>query len=306
MKVCLAFFVCGLLIALSDSAEAQHVDPSCANCNKVARALGFLTPRSDVDAVVSHMPDSEKAAYVSRQARAQLLCEMIEEHMLAEEARRRGIADQLPVKREVDRILANALMRRVLREVDRRPITDAQIERYYGEHPTDFIRPARVRLAMIVTESERDARSVQQRASRLNERRFGKLAKKVSMDDYTRIRGGKTPWIYQDAETDHDLQLVQAAFEMKTSGKLSPLRMVKGDDEKYYVFRLLVREEAQEIPISQVKSSIQSRIRYERREATKLRYLQNLARSYTASKNPLAETHKNDKVSSPSGRPRQE
>lgn len=217
--------------------------------------------------------------------------------MLADEARRRGLADKVVVRRQVDRLLAGVLLRQVLVNVDSRPVSDSQIAHYYNTHPSDFIRPARVRVAMIVTDSQRQADRIYQQALRMSERGFGKLAKKLSLDDYTRIRGGKTPWLYEDSEGDNDAELVKAVFRLApaASGR-NPLRIVKGEDQRFYVLRLVERQEAEEVPIERVQSSIRSRIRHERREAAKLKFLQDLARRTLSREAPLAAERNRDKV----------
>ncbi|MCB9709383.1 MAG: peptidyl-prolyl cis-trans isomerase [Myxococcales bacterium] len=280
--------------------EAPGLEPDCAI---PTRRLDAALDLVELKKMAAHMQSRDKLQYAMRQRRASLLCELIEERLLADEARRRGLADVLMVRRALDRVLAYELMERVMPQAGRHPIPDVEIEQYYREHTEAFVRPERASLALIMTDSLEKAHSLKQQAMRLRARGFAKFVRKVSLDDYTRIRAGRTPWFYRGTLNNYDPAVAEAAFTLPIGGKSGPLHIVPGADERFYLIRVLAREEPEPIPLSRVKSSIRSRIQYERREKLKRRFLQNLAVRYWDGRPPLAGAINRDKVNANGGTP---
>ncbi|MFN3966678.1 MAG: peptidylprolyl isomerase, partial [Endomicrobiia bacterium] len=67
-------------------------------------------------------------------------------------------------------------------------ITDVEIEKYYNEHKNDYQKPTEVRLSHILVGTEEEAKNVIKKLEKGDN--FEELAKTISIDPVTNVRGG--------------------------------------------------------------------------------------------------------------------
>lgn len=117
-----------------------------------------------------------------------VLNELIDQRLLAQEARRQGLRDTPQARRRIaiaeERILGNVLLETIIADA----VTDERVQRVFEEQ-SDLVRPAtevRARHILVATREEADelARLLDEGAD------FAELAVRYSLDTATRLEGG--------------------------------------------------------------------------------------------------------------------
>jgi parvulin-like peptidyl-prolyl isomerase len=134
-------------------------------------------------ATLQRMDPFERLRYQSPDRRKQLLDELIDLELLAEEARRRGLDKQPETQERVRQMLRDELLSEVRASVPAPgDISEADARRYYDEHRDDFREPERRRVAHIALTSEAEAKAVLEKALSVSATEWGKLVEAKSKD----------------------------------------------------------------------------------------------------------------------------
>jgi peptidyl-prolyl cis-trans isomerase C len=134
-------------------------------------------------ATLQRMDPFERLRYQSPDRRKQLLDELIDLELLAEEARRRGLDKQPETQERVRQMLRDELLSEVRASVPTPgEISEADARRYYDEHRDDFREPERRRVAHIALASEAEAKTVLEKALGVSAAEWGKLVEAKSND----------------------------------------------------------------------------------------------------------------------------
>jgi peptidyl-prolyl cis-trans isomerase C len=137
----------------------------------------------DYAETLERMDPFERLRYQSPDRRKQLLNEIIQVELLAEEAKRRGL-DKLPETQErVRQMLRDELLRDVRQSVaGPGDIPEAEVRAYFDSHHDEFKEPERRRVAHLLLGSEAQAKAALQKAREASAADWGKLVTQVSLD----------------------------------------------------------------------------------------------------------------------------
>lgn len=147
-------------------------------------------------------PNAYRQYAASPEGRRQFLNLMVREKVLLEEAKKQGIHKDPSYKKALGRYQDEAAQRyrdyqdtlmveSVLRKLRSGPLaaSDTDVEKYYNAHRAEYERPLEMTAAHILVTTEAEAQQV---LSRLEAKEsFEKIAKAVSKDPATAVRGGK-------------------------------------------------------------------------------------------------------------------
>src|SRR5882724_6556675 len=172
--------------ATAPSASAS-VQPAGLTPELAARVLAKVGDHEitlgEYAATLERMDPFERLRYQSPDRRKQLLDELVDMELLAEEARRRGLDKQPETQERVRQMLRDELLTRVRAAVpSQNDIPDADARRYYDEHRDDFREPERRRVAHIAVGSEAEAKAVLDKALTASPGDWGKLVAEKSRD----------------------------------------------------------------------------------------------------------------------------
>jgi hypothetical protein len=171
--------------------SSPSVQPAGLTPELAARVLAKVGDREitlgDYAATLDRMDPFERLRYQSADRRKQLLDELIDLQLLADEAKRRGL-DQLPETQERVRQMLRDELQAQLRKSVPQPsdIPDAEAHRYYDEHRDDFREPERRRVAHIQLGSEAEAKALLEKAAGASPAEWGKLVGEKSRDARTK------------------------------------------------------------------------------------------------------------------------
>lgn len=170
------------LPSASASARPSGITPELA-----ARVLAKVGSRQitlgDFAATLERMDPFERLRYQSADRRKQLLNELIDLELLAEEAKRRGLDKQPETQERTRQMLRDELLAQV-RGSGGSPsdVSVADAHQYYEQHRDDFREPERRRVAHIALATEAEAKAVLEKALNATPAEWGKLVAEKSSD----------------------------------------------------------------------------------------------------------------------------
>jgi hypothetical protein len=144
-------------------------------------------------ATLERMDPFERLRYQSADRRKQLLNELIDLELLAEEAKRRGLDKAPETQERIRQMLRDELLAQVRSSAPTpKDISEAEARKYYDDHRDDFREPERRRVAHIALATEVEAKAVLEKALTATPAEWGKLVAEKSRDAKTKP-GASTP-----------------------------------------------------------------------------------------------------------------
>jgi peptidyl-prolyl cis-trans isomerase C len=230
----------------------------------------------DFAAALERLDDIDRLRFQTPEKRKELLGQMIDLELLAEEARRRGLDKDPSVELGVRQILRDAMLAKA-REgmVGPAEIPASEVSAYYEAHRKDFEEPERRRVAAIVLADAAIADEVAAKAAKLESAaKWGELYFEKSVDA-PKVRDPQAP-----LDLAGDLGLVgngedprarnervpaevqRAAFAIEKVGEVHPKAVRAGD--RFYVVRLTGMAKGHVRSLSEAERAIRVAILQER------------------------------------------
>ncbi len=255
-------FIVGTLVTMLFGACQKEASP--AHGSPVLARIGadVITAR-DMEARLASFSRSRNFmdTFAKPEKKKELLKTMIDAELLYQEARRKGYDQDPAVKREaVSRMLQNEVDAQVKPE----SISDAEIEKYYNEHASQFSRPDQVRVTQIVVKDQKKAAKVVNEAKALpkgNLEALRALVNKHSEDEASKAKGGDIGFV--DSKTSSiPKPLLDAALAAKeTFTVLEPIKT----DAGYAVAIVTQKLPGFSRSVQEAKPSIQSSLLFDMR-----------------------------------------
>lgn len=206
-----------------------------------------------------------------------VLNDLVDLHVLAAHARRRGLDREPEVEDAITRLLAD----RFLAEIDRtgtvlRPVADHDIRAFYEAHHADYRVPERARGSIlflrIPPNAERGrieairekARDLRRQASREDAPpdTFARLVTENSNEPTSRARHGDIGWLLRNAVTFQvEAAVITALFEIKHVGSIGPIVETPNG---FYLVQLTDRADEAVRPLAEIESTIRQQIAADR------------------------------------------
>jgi parvulin-like peptidyl-prolyl isomerase len=245
-----------LSIAACDDKAVQDVKPPPAGLTRqqaaavLARVGEKTITVGDFAAALERLDDIDRLRFQTPEKRRELLHQMIDLELLAEEARRRGLDKEPMVQVGVRQVLRDAMLAKA-REGLMAPaeIPAAEVAAYYEAHKREFEEPERRRVAAILLGDAATADDVLAKAGKLESAaKWGELYHDKSLDapkvrdpqapldlagDLGLVGAGDDPRARNDRVPP---EVRAAAFELEKVGDVYPKAVRSGD--RYYVVRL--------------------------------------------------------------------
>ena len=200
------------------------------------------------------------ARYSSIEKKKELLDSLIRYHVLALEARKRGYEHDPEVVRVTkDKMVKLFTQQEILDKVKASDISDAEVEKFYKDHASDYVRPELVRASQIVVKAQPKATKALAEAKALPKtdmKAFRDLVAKYSEDADSRQRGGDLMQFDQKS-TLYPPAVVAATFALKEPGDLSDL---VSTPQGFAILKLTERRPALSRSLDESKTEIQRRL----------------------------------------------
>lgn len=293
---------CLLLLALAcekkpsgTSAPSATASPAGITPELAARVLAKVGDREitlgEYAATLERMDPFERLRYQSADRRKQLLDELIDLELLAEEARRRGLDKQPETQERVRQMLRDELLSQV-RGSTPPPgdISEADARRYYDQHRDDFREPERRRVAHIALGSEAEAKAVLEKAREAGPAEWGKLVAEKSRDAGSKPSVGLPPELAGDlgivgppghprGENPNVPEPLRAAvFEIAKLGGVLPRPIAAAG--AFHILRLTGKTDARDRSFADAERAIRVAITQERLRARETELQAELEKKY--------------------------
>ncbi len=225
----------------------------------------FITV-SDVQTRIDKQAPFVRARYADPAKRQQFVDELVQNEALAAEAARRGYDKDRDVQRAVKQQMVAELVRKDFdAKLKVEDVPDADVEKYYNEHPADFHQKDAVGVYAVFVKNKGKADHVYAEAQALpkgstnldeQQERFREMVTKNSDVRQSKSLAGDLLFFYGDS-TVVPKPIVEAAFKLKTVGDLVP--PIK-TDQGWAVILLTQKRPGFNRSLPEVKRKIQQRL----------------------------------------------
>jgi len=232
----------------------------------VAKVDDAVITVGDVQERINKQSPFVRARYTTNEKKKEFLDSLIRFEVMANEAERRGY-DKDP---EVLRVMKQQMISKFLQKdfeskLKVEDVPDADVEKYYKEHPAEFNQKDEVRVSEVVVKEKPKADKAYAEAKALpkavlpttpEQKQFKDIVAKYSEDDDAKQRGGDLGFFDKDS-TRYAKPVVEAAFKLAEVGDVAaPIKTEKG----WSVIRLTQKRPGFNRPLAEVKRQIQQRL----------------------------------------------
>lgn len=201
----------------------------------------------DYARTLARMDEFERLRYQTPERQAELLDELVNTELLAQEAERRGLDKDPEYQAKLFLALRDerqAELRASLPPLE--SFSDAEVGTYYEAHKDEFEEPERRRPLVIVTAGKAQAEAALQRAQGKNAQEWGKIAAEVSLDRRGLVEGAASelagdlgfvsaPGVPRGENPEVPEPVRAALFRLPSIGDVAPEVIEAGD--RFYVVR---------------------------------------------------------------------
>jgi peptidyl-prolyl cis-trans isomerase C len=267
--------------ALDNAKQADagaHQTSGSLTAEQAAKVLARVGDQTitlgDYVAALEHMDQFDRLRYQSPERRKELLTEMINVMLLAQEAKEKGYDKDPATQQELRAILRDAMLEQAHKGLPGPgEIPEADVHAYYDAHKGEFRDPERRRLSLIVLKDEATSNQTLELARRATSAsQWGELVKSRSIDPQAKANVpvdlvGDVGMVSPPGDTRGENAKVPdevraGAFEIPKVGEVLA-RTVKAGG-KFYVVRLTQKSEAHERGFQEAERPIRVRLAQDR------------------------------------------
>jgi len=276
------------------SAEAGTGTPGALTAQQAAQVLARVGDRTitlgDFEAALEHLDQFDRMRYQSPERRKELLGEMIDVMLLADEARAKGYDKDPVTQQELREILRDAMLKKAREGVPApNEIPEEDVRAYFDAHRADFHDPERRRVSAILLSSEAAATTTLAAARKATPAQWGELVRSKSIDVMAKSNtpidmAGDFGFVSPPGDVRGTNQRVPeevraGIFDVDKVGDVLP-RVVKVGAAKYYVIKLTSRTEAHDRAFEDSERQIRVKLAQDNIHAREVALLDDLRKQY--------------------------
>ncbi len=218
------------LCALGIACQPQHGNQKKSGA-PVARGAGFTITTDEFKARLDEQSPFIRARYSTLDRKKEFLDNLIRQEVLAVEAERQGLEKDPDVRATLRKIMVQKLVQKKFAQDAAAPpdVPEADLQKFYDEHRTDYVRPRKVRVHAVVFNA---AAGSPERAKKLalakkalqkvhaeekkNPLAFAQVVAEYSEDPATKAAAGDLQFrSYDELEQAYSKPIADAAFALK-------------------------------------------------------------------------------------------
>jgi peptidyl-prolyl cis-trans isomerase C len=254
---------------------------------KVATFDGDAITTSELQQRFLEMTPMGRTRFQSLEQKREYVEGLARFELLAQEALKRGLHKDPEVIHAAKQMMVQRLLRQELYEKPT-PVSDAELTQYYDGHKADYVKPELVRLSHIflaapkedakkVAEQKAKAEALVKKAKALQPTDFtgfATLVREGSEDEASKARDGDLRFLpLTELANGYGPEIAAAAANMKDVGQVtSPIQTEKG----WHILKLQGRQAALNLGLDDVKTQLQTRVLYERRNTNFSKLMEDL------------------------------
>ena len=250
--------------AACKSAKIKPAQDNADLSQVVAKVEDSVITVGDFQERINKQSPFIRARYTTVEKKKEFLDNLIRFEVMANEAKRRGY-DKDP---EVLRVMKQQMISKFLQKdfeskLKVEDVPDADVEKYYKDHPDEFNRKDEIRVAEILVKDKSkadkafaEAKALPKTAGPGDQKSFRDLVTKYSEDEDSKARGGDLAFFAKDSTT-YPKPIVDAAFTLTDVGQVAP--PIK-TDKGWAIIKLTQKRPGFSRPLPEVKRQIQQRL----------------------------------------------
>ena len=259
----------------ADSGIPQSTALTPEQAAKVLAKVGDRTiTLGEFAATLEHMDQFDRLRYQSPERRKELLGEMIDIELLAQEATQKGYDQDPAAQEQVRAILREAVLADLKKGVPSpQDMPEADVRAYFDAHRADYRDPERRRISVIQVKDEATAKSVLAQAEKnTNAAAWGDLVRKFSIDSQAKANvpvdlAGDFGMINPPGDTHTEnarvpADLVAPAFEIQNVGDV--LNRPVASAGSFYLIRLTQKSPPHDRAFAEAERSIRVKLAEDR------------------------------------------
>jgi parvulin-like peptidyl-prolyl isomerase len=169
----------------------DHAQPKSLTAEQAKQVLARVGDRvitlGDYVAALEHMDQFDRLRYQSPERRKELLDEMINVELLAQEATAKGYDKDPLAQQELRAILRDAMLAEARKGVPApADVPEQEVRAWFEAHRAEYKDPERRRVSVIVLKDETAAKATLEAAKKASGAGFGELVKAKSIDPHAR------------------------------------------------------------------------------------------------------------------------
>jgi DNA-directed RNA polymerase subunit F len=231
----------------------------------------------DYATALAHMDQFDRMRFQAPERRKELLGEMIDVMLLADEAREKGYDQDPETQEEIRQVLRDAVLARAREGIPApNDIPAEEVRAYYEAHRGDFRDPERRRISLNILGSEAAARPVLAAAMKANAVEWGELVRAKSISPQAKANvpvdlAGDFGFVNPpgDAHTSGASQVPEevraAAFEIAKEGDVLSRAITAGG--KAYIVRLTKKTEPHDRSVDEASRMIRVKLAQDKARA---------------------------------------
>ena len=259
--------------------EGKHVGGSISpeQASKVLAKVGDHTiTLGDFVAALEHMDQFDRLRYQSPERRKELLKEMIDVQLLADEAMAKGYDKDPMTQQEMRSILRTAMMEQAHAGAPMpSAISAAEIQAYYDAHKQEFKDPERRKVSVIVIPDDAHVAEVLEAAKKApTAAKWGELVRAKSVDPAAKANApldlvGDYGWVTAPVSMGGDLsndnvrapaEVREVAFQIAAKGQVYDKPVKVAGNPNVYIVRLTDITPAHERTLAEADRAIRVRL----------------------------------------------
>jgi DNA-directed RNA polymerase subunit F len=276
------------------SSDAAVLVPGVLTPQQAAQVLARVGDRTitlgDFEAALEHLDQFDRMRYQSPERRKELLGEMIDVMLLADEARAKGYDKDPVTQQELREILRDAMLKKAREGVpapNEIPVED--VRAYFEAHRADFHDPERRRVSAILLSSEATATTTLDAARKATGAQWGELVRSKSTDAMAKANtpiemAGDFGFVSPPGDVRGANQRVPeevrvGIFDVDKVGDVLP-RVIKAGAGKFYVIKLTSRTEAHDRTFEDSERQIRVKLAQDNIHSREVALLDDLRKQY--------------------------
>ncbi len=242
----------------------------------VARGNGIVITTDEFKARLDEQSPFIRARYTTLEQKKVFLDNLIRQEVLAAEAERQGLDKDPDVRNTLRKIMVQKLVqKRFQQDAANADVPDADVQKYYEDHKTEYVRARRVRVQAIVFNA---AAGTPERAKKLalakktlqkihadekkNPLAFSQAVAEQSEDAVSKAAGGDLQFrTREELEQAYSKELADAAFALKVGETSGVVESPKG----IYLAKFAGEQPEMNRTLEQMKPQIQARLSREKK-----------------------------------------
>jgi len=252
----------------------RHISASISpeQASKVLAKIGDRTiTLGDYVAALEHMDQFDRLRYQSPERRKELLRELVNIQLLADEAVAKGYDKDPLTQQELRSILRTAMMEQAHAGAPSpASIPGSEVQAYYEAHKEQYREPERRRISIIVVVDEKVAAAVLETAKKSTSAQWGELVRSKSMDPTAKANvpvdfAGDYGIISPPGDPSGDSskapdEVRAAAYQIPQVGDVYEKLVKPAKDGRFYIVRLTQKTDAHERTLTEADRAIRVKL----------------------------------------------